>query len=225
MIVGLGGGSTAAHAIERIGQLLREGALQRIAGIPCSEAVAEHARRIGIPLRTLDEDLAVDLTIDGADEIDPQLRLIKGGGGALLREKMVAAASAREIIVVDEGKLSPALGTRWPVPVEVVPFGWRSHLTFLRALGAAIVSRREDASGPTRSDQGHYLLDAQFGPLDDPEALAAALDGRAGIVAHGLFLDQATDAIIASDTGVRHLIADRAAARSEPGRDVDPGIR
>src|SRR5262245_57428076 len=122
MVVGLGAGSTAILAVRRIGQLLREGRLRDIVGVPCSSAIEAEARALGIPI-TLDPIGAVDLTIDGADEVDPELNLIKGGGGALLHEKIVAQASRREIIIVDAGKLSPVLGTNWPLPVEIVPFG------------------------------------------------------------------------------------------------------
>ena len=142
MVVGLGAGSTAAFAVRRISELLREGRLRDILGLPCSTQVEAEARRLGIPLTTLGEHPAVDLTIDGADEVDPELNLIKGGGGALLREKIVAQASRREIIVVDERKLSPALGTHWPVPVEVVPFGWPAQAAYLESLGARPVPRR-----------------------------------------------------------------------------------
>ena len=124
MVVGLGHGSTAVFAVRRIAELVKNGQLRGVLGVPCSLQVEEEARGLGIPLTTLDEYPVFDLTIDGADEVDPHLNLIKGGGGALLREKIVAQANRREIIVVDESKLSPALGTRWPVPVEVVPFGW-----------------------------------------------------------------------------------------------------
>ena len=205
MVVGLGHGSTTFFVLRCIAQLLREGQLQDILGVPCSLHVEEDARQLGIPLTTLDEHPVVDLTIDGADEVDPDLNLIKGGGGALLREKIVAQASRREIIVVDESKLSPTLGTHWPVPVEVIPFGWRSQASYLESLGAKVVLRRNDDGAAFRTDQGHLILDCHFGPIRDPAQLAAWLSERAGIVEHGLFLRLATDLIVASDEGVRHL--------------------
>ena len=205
MVVGLGFGSTAAYAVQRIAQLLEEGALWDIVGVPCARAVEEDARRLGIPLITLAEHPVIDVTIDGADEVDPNLNLIKGGGGALLREKIVAQASLREIIVVDESKLSPALGTLWPVPVEVVPFGWQAQARFLRSLGAIVTVRLISGGEPFETDQGNLILDCDWGPIPDPHGLAAAIKERAGIVEHGLFLDLATDVIIASPDGIRHL--------------------
>jgi ribose 5-phosphate isomerase A len=133
------------------------------------------------------------------------LDVIKGGGGALLREKIVAQASRREVIVVDEAKLSPRLGTTFRLPVEVLPFGWRSHVRFLEALGARVERRRHRDGSPFETDSGHLILDCAFGPIDDATALAARLDGRAGIVEHGLFLGLATDVIVAGRDGVRHF--------------------
>jgi ribose 5-phosphate isomerase A len=208
MVVGLGHGSTAIFAVRRIVQLLREGQLQDIFGVPCSRQVEGEAQRLGIPLTTLDEHPVVDLTIDGADEVDPHLNVIKGGGGALLREKVVAQASRREIIVVDESKLSPALGTHWPVPVEVVPFGWRSQAAYLESLGARPVLRQNSDGTPFQTDQGDLILDCHFGPIQDPVQLAARMSERAGIVEHGLFLGLATDVIVAGEQGVRHLKSD-----------------
>jgi ribose 5-phosphate isomerase A len=208
MVVGLGHGSTAIFAVRRIARLLRDGQLQGILGVPCSRQVEEEARTLGIPLTTLDEHPSVDLTIDGADEVSADLNLIKGGGGALLREKIVAQASRREIIVVDESKLSPALGTHWPVPVAVVPFGWRGQAAYLESLGARPVLRRGSDGTPFKTDQGNLILDCHFGPISDPAQLAARLNERAGIVAHGLFLGLATDVIVAGEEGVRHLRRD-----------------
>ncbi len=205
MVVGLGHGSTAIFAVRRIAELLHEGKLQAILGVPCSRQVEEDARQLGIPLTTLDEHPVVDLTIDGADEVDPDLNVIKGGGGALLREKIVAQASRREIIVVDESKLSPALGTHWPVPVEVAPFGWHSQAAYLESLGARPVMRLSSDGAPFKTDQGNLILDCPFGPIPDPARLAARLSERAGIVEHGLFLRLATDVIVAGVGGVRHL--------------------
>jgi len=207
MVVGLGHGNTALFAVQRIAQLLSRGDLTDIAGVACSKSVEAEAERLGIPLTDLENHPAVDLTIDGADEVDPDLNLIKGGGGALLREKIVAQASDREIIVVDEAKLSPILGTRWPVPIEVLPFGWRPELDFLSSLGAHADLRLWDHDTPFESDQGNFILDANFGPIDDPHALAALLDARAAIVGHGLFLGLASDVVVAGAGGLRVLRA------------------
>lgn len=205
MVVGLGHGSTAIFAVQHIAQLLQSDRLRDILGVACSLQVEDEARQLGIPLTTLDEHPIIDVTIDGADEVDPNLDLIKGGGGALLREKMVAQASHREIIVVDETKLSPALGTRWPVPVEVVAFGWRTQVSYLESMGAR-VSVRQDRNGKRfLTDQGNLILDCKFGPLSQPPQLAAKLNTRAGIVEYGLFIGLATDVIVANAKGVRHL--------------------
>ena len=205
MVVGLGHGSTALFAVHRIAELLSRGDLANITGVPCSRYIEGEAERVEIPLADLEDHPVVDLTIDGADEVDPNLNLIKGGGGALLREKIVAQASAREIIVVDESKLSPALGTKWPVPIEVVQFGWRPEMEFLISLGAAVELRRRDVDAPFVSDQGNWILDADFGPIDDPAVLAGQLDARAGIVGHGMFLGLATDVVVAGADGLRVL--------------------
>jgi ribose 5-phosphate isomerase A len=204
MVVGLGAGSTAMFAVQRIAELLESGRLTEIVGVPCSTEVEKEARRLGIPLTSLEEHPQIDVTIDGADEVDPNLDLIKGAGGALLREKVVAQASRREIIVVDDSKLSPALGTRAPVPVEVIPFGWRSQVHYLKSMGAAVTVRQDSDGERVLTDQGNLILDCNFGPLSRPAQVAAKLDGRAGIVEHGLFLGLATDLIVANAKGVRH---------------------
>ena len=205
MVVGLGVGSTAIFAVRCLAQLLRDGQLRDVVGIPCSLRTGEEAEKLGIPLTTLQDHPIVDLTIDGADEVDPQFNLIKGGGGALLREKIVAQASQREIIVVDEGKLSPVLGARWAVPIEVIPFGWRAEAVYLEVLGARVVMRPGADGQPYNTDQGNLILDCNFGPIPDPAALACKLDARAGMVAHGLFIGLATDVIVAGQEGIRHL--------------------
>ncbi len=205
MVVGLGHGSTTVFALRRLAALLGEGQLHDVLGVPCSLAVEREARELGLPLTTLEEHPVIDLTIDGADEVDPALNLIKGGGGALLREKIVAQASRREVIVVDESKLSPALGTQWPVPVEVLPFGWRTQVAFVESLGGTAALRRGADGAPFGTDNGNWVLDCQFGPLDDPAALAARLEARAGIVAHGLFIGLASDVIVATPRGLHHL--------------------
>ncbi len=205
MVVGLGHGSTAAFAILRIAELLAAGELRDIIVVPCSRQVEGTARELGISLTTLDERPVIDLTIDGADEVDPRLELIKGGGGALLREKMVAQASRREIIVIDETKLSPALGTLRALPVEVTAFGWKTQSAYLEGLGAGVTRRTEKDGSPFQTDGGHYILDCAFGPIRDPAALASRLESRAGIVEHGLFLGLASDVIVATERGLRHL--------------------
>ncbi len=205
MVVGLGHGSTALFAVRRLAELLGSGELNDIVGVPCSRFMEEEARRLGIPLTTLEHHPAVDMTIDGADEVDPDLNLIKGGGGALLREKIVAQASAREVIVVDEAKLAPALGTRWAVPVEVFEFGWRPTMEALTDLGAEVILRVTETGEPFRTDHRNLILDANFGPIEDAESLAARLDALAAVAGHGLFLGIATDVIVAGPGGVRHL--------------------
>ncbi len=209
MVVGLGHGSTALLAVRRLAERLRAGELKEIVGVPCSDFIAAEAARQGIPLTSLAERSAVDLTLDGADEVDPKLNLIKGGGGALLREKIVAQASRREVIVVDESKMSAALGTKWAVPVEVAAFGWRPELEFLASLGAEVAVRRTEDGSHFKSDQGNMILDAHFGPIADARALANRMDERAAIMGHGLFLELATDLIVAGPGGVRHLRASR----------------
>lgn len=205
VVLGLGHGSTAILSVRRVAEMLQAGRLRDILGVPCSVEVEREAQQLGIPLTSLDEHPVVDLTIDGADEVSRNLDLIKGRGGALLREKMVSQASRREMIVIDESKLSPALGTRMPVPVEVVLFGWRSQVLYLEELGASVTERRMSDGALFRTDQGNLILDCHFGPVSDPARLAARLQERAGIVEHGLFLGLATDVIVGTEQGVRHL--------------------
>jgi ribose 5-phosphate isomerase A len=208
MVLGLGSGRTASFALEALASRLKRGELSDIRGVPCSSQTADEARRLGVPLVALEGGTRIDLTIDGADEVDPALELIKGGGGALLREKIVAQASAREVIVVDERKLSPRLGTHRALPVEVVAFGFRRQMSFLEELGAAsrrVTLRLTPLGEPYQTDEGHLILDCAFGPIEDLGGLARALEARAGIVGHGLFLDLATDLIVAGPSGIRHL--------------------
>jgi ribose 5-phosphate isomerase A len=206
MVVGLGTGGTATYAVRRIGALLRSGELRDIVGIPTSVATAAEARAVGIPLMDEARSGPVDITVDGADEIDPALNLIKGHGGALLREKIVAQASRRVVIVADETKLSPVLGSRRALPVEVVPFGWGSQLEYIETLapGARGSLRTAPGGAPFLTDGGNFILDCALGPMERPEELATKLEARAGVVAHGLFLGIATDVIVAGRSGVEH---------------------
>jgi ribose 5-phosphate isomerase A len=196
MIVGLGSGSTSALAVEELGRRLATGVLRDIVGVPTSAATEEQATRLGIPLSTLEEHPQLDLTVDGADEVDPDGNLIKGLGGALLREKMVASASRRLIIMVDSTKLVSRLGTRSPLPVEVVTFGAGSHAPTIRALGAEPVLRMAGGR-PYRTDEGHLLLDCRFtGGIADPLAVQSVLRSRPGIVETGLFLGMRPEVVV-----------------------------
>ncbi len=205
MVLGLGSGSTTKYAIERIGGLLYRGKLKNILGIPSSVETQQLAQRLAIPLTTLDEHPVLDLTIDGADEVDPNLNLIKGGGGALLREKIIAQASRQNIIIVDQRKLSPQLGSHWSLPVEVLDFARKTEENFLNSLGAAVTLRRTSDGKSFRTDQNNLILDADFGPIANPNALAAKMAQRAGIIEHGLFLGLADEVIVASENDIKHL--------------------
>jgi ribose 5-phosphate isomerase A len=198
MLLGLGSGGTAAAAVREIGRRLASGRLSGITGIPTSNATRDLAREVGVPLTDLSADPLNDLTIDGADEVSPTGDLIKGLGGALLREKIVAVHSRRLVIVVDQAKLVRRLGERAPLPVVVVPFGWSTHLDFLRELGAdpALRTRRGEEV-PLVTDDGHYILDAWFpGGIEDPPSLAEALARRPGVVETGLFLGMAPEVVV-----------------------------
>jgi ribose 5-phosphate isomerase A len=205
MTVGLGTGSTAIFATRRLAELMHGGQLRQIVAFATSKVMWQEAVKLGIPMLTEDLPQQIDVTIDGADEVDPQLNLIKGGGGALLREKIVAQASGREIIIVDESKLSPQLGTHWPVPVEVLAYGWQSQARYLASLGAEIAVRKRPEGSEFRTDQDNMILDCRFGPIGDLEGLAQLLEARAGIVEHGLFVNLVQDVIIAGPDGIRHL--------------------
>ena len=160
-----------------------------------------------IQMTTLNDHPVIDVTIDGADEVDPRCDVIKGGGGALLREKIVAQATRREIIVVDPSKLSERLGAQWAVPVEVAPFGWQTQIGFLESVGAHVTVRYTESGNLLKTDQGNLILDCDFGPMEDPSAVAETLASRAGIVEHGLFLDLVDDVIVAEPDGIRHMRA------------------
>jgi ribose 5-phosphate isomerase A len=206
MRLGLGTGSTAKHFVDLLGERVR-GGLDVIA-VPTSEATRAQAERLGITLTTLDETPELDLTIDGADEIAPDLTLIKGGGGALLREKIVAAASAKMLVIADQSKWVAVLG-RFPLPVEIAPFGAAATR---RAVEAATAAAGCAGAAPIRkgpnghafvTDGGHWLLDAQLQRIADPKALAARLSAVPGVMEHGLFIGLARTAIVAGPDGVR----------------------
>jgi ribose 5-phosphate isomerase A len=201
--LGLGTGSTVRHLLDVIAERRAQGRWADVVGVPTSEDTAQRARRLGIPLATLEERPHVDVTIDGADEVDPQLRLIKGLGAALLREKIVAAASRELVIVADETKVVERLGTRAPLPVEVDPFGAAIQPEFLRSLGAEPVLRVRDGA-PVVTDGGNLIYDCRFADgIADPEALEVRLALRPGIIDTGLFLGMATAVVIAGSGGVQ----------------------
>ncbi len=204
MILGLGTGSTTKFALEEIGKRLKEGRLKDIIGICSSIQTENRAKDLGIPITTFDEKQELDLTIDGADEVDPELNLIKGGGGALLREKVLAQSSKRNIMIVDESKLSPMLGTHFAVPIEVIPFAWRPVSVFLKSLGADPVLRLKENGDPYTTDQDNYILDSNFGPIPNLDELAGKLGQKAGIAEFGLFLGTATEVIVATSNGIRY---------------------
>ena len=205
MVVGLGTGSTARFLVEALGRRVRDGAL-KIVAIPTSERTAEQARSVGIPLVGLDTHPRIDLTIDGADEIElGSLALIKGLGGALLREKIVAAASARLVIIADETKLVKRLGRRTPVPVEVVRFGWQATAAHLGELGARPTLRHAGGDVPFITDGGNLILDCKFDGIADPRASELAIDDVVGVVESGLFVARAESALVAGIDGVRRV--------------------
>ncbi len=206
MTLGLGTGSTTAHFLDLLGEQLRSGAVHDIRGVPTSEQTTARARTLGIPLVSLADVSHLDLAVDGADEVDPDLNLIKGLGRALLREKIVEIHAKRFLVLVDETKLVPRLGTRGPLPVEIVPFEAAAHVRWLGTLGGTAKLWLEDDGMPVVTDNGNYLARCWFpAGISEPHALARTLAGRAGIVEHGLFLDMASAVIVAGAGGVRTL--------------------
>jgi ribose 5-phosphate isomerase A len=205
MILGLGTGSTFYYALQEIGRKLAKGELEDIIGISSSKQTAQFARALQIPLISIDDLMTIDMTIDGADEVDPQLNLIKGGHGALMREKVLAQASERNIIIVDESKVVKQLGSKGTVPVEVLPFAWRIESEFIESLGAAPELRKDKTGQFLVTDQGNYIIDCDFGPINNPSELSIKLNQRAGIMENGLFIGLATDVIVAGEGGIRHL--------------------
>ncbi|KAK7284262.1 hypothetical protein RJT34_19006 [Clitoria ternatea] len=208
MVLGLGTGSTAAFVVSKLGHLLSSGQLTDIVGVPTSKRTEEQARSLGIPLSVLDDHPRLDLAIDGADEVDPDLNLVKGRGGALLREKMVEAASDKFVVVVDDTKLVDGLGgSGLAMPVEVVQFCWKYNLVRLRDLfkeeGVEAKLRLEENGKPYVTDNSNYIVDLYFKtPIKDSLAAGAEISALEGVVEHGLFLNMATSVIIAGKSGV-----------------------
>jgi ribose 5-phosphate isomerase A len=199
MTLGLGTGSTAAHAVRFLGEQVKAGL--KIRGIPTSVHTQELAASLGIPLTTLDECQQIDVDIDGADEFDPQLHLIKGGGGALLREKIIASASRQVVIIADSSKQVAVLG-KFPLPVEVIPFAQPLVAKRITALGATVKLRKDAKGNPFVTDEGHHILDCNFGEIADPPTLARKLSDMPGVVEHGLFIDLATVVLCANGENV-----------------------
>jgi ribose 5-phosphate isomerase A len=202
MTLGLGTGSTAAIFVELLGARVAAGLAVR--GVPTSERTRAQAAALGIPLVGFDQVDTLDLAVDGADEVDPALRLIKGGGGALLHEKVVAAAARRFVVIVDEAKRVATLGA-FPLPVEVLRFGWERVQRALVARGARAERRARADGAPFVTDSGNYIVDARFGAIADPEGLAAWLDATVGVVEHGLFIGMTERVIVGGAAGVVEL--------------------
>jgi ribose 5-phosphate isomerase A len=192
-IVGLGSGSTATYALRYLAERVRAGL--KITGIPTSQKTKQLAEQLEIPLTTLGEHPKIDIDIDGADEIDPQLNLIKGGGGALLREKVIASASRRFIVVAESKKQVARLG-KFPLPVEVIPFAESLIKSRIEALGAQVALRKYAYGNPYVTDEGHHILDCTFGEIADPPTLAQKVRSIPGVVEHGLFISMAEMALI-----------------------------
>ncbi len=203
-VIGLGTGSTAKHMIEIVGSLLASGRLTDIQGVPTSIQTSADAREAGIPLTTLDDHPELALSIDGADLIDGSLNAIKGGGGALLREKIVASASKTYILIADERKIVEKLGTGFPLPIEILPFSATPAADRVGKLGASVVLRRGKL-GPVTTDNGNFVLDADFGQMDDPAGLERELKSIPGVLETGLFLGYADVAYVGTQDGVRKL--------------------
>jgi ribose 5-phosphate isomerase A len=210
MRLGLGTGSTVTHFVDQLGERMRSGELTDIVGVATSVQTAEHAHRVGIPIGALHELVPLHLTVDGADEVTPELDLIKGLGGALLREKMVAVRSEQLVIIADGGKRVDRLGTRSPLPVEVVSFAWQVHLPFFESIGASPVLRVRADGSPLVTDNGNYVIDCWFaGGISDPHGVEARILREVGVVETGLFLGLATEAIIAGESGLETLARPR----------------
>jgi ribose 5-phosphate isomerase A len=203
-VVGLGTGSTAAYFIRLLGEQVKNGL--KIRGIPSSDRSREQAAGLGIPLTTLDECQQIDVTVDGADEVDPQLRLIKGGGGALLREKIVASATKYYVIITDATKRVPVLG-KFPLPVEVIKFAQAVVRRRIETLGAAVELRLGTDGKPYLTDENNYIFDCRFGQIPDADELARQLSAMPGVVEHGLFIGMANVVLVANGREIVELRA------------------
>jgi ribose 5-phosphate isomerase A len=201
-VVGLGTGSTAAYFIQVLGEQVKNGL--RIRCIPSSDRSREQAASLGIPLTTLDECQEIDVTVDGADEVDPQLRMIKGGGGALLREKIVASATKQLVIIADATKRVPVLG-KFPLPVEVIKFAQALVRKKIEGLGAEVGLRQRADGKPYLTDENNYILDCRFGQIPDADGLARRLSDMPGVVEHGLFIGMASIVLIANGSEIVEL--------------------
>jgi ribose 5-phosphate isomerase A len=201
-VVGLGTGSTAAYFIKSLAEEVKRGL--RVRGIPTSDRSRELAESLGIPLTTLDECQEIAVTVDGADEVDPQLRLIKGGGGAMLREKIVASATKQLVIVADASKQVPMLG-KFPLPVEVIRFAQALVVKRITALGAAVSVRKNADGAPYVTDENNYILDCRFGQIRDADTLARELSEMPGVVEHGLFIGMASVVLFARGSEIVEL--------------------
>jgi ribose 5-phosphate isomerase A len=221
-VVGLGTGSTAYFAVVALGERVKAGL--KIIGIPTSLQTAELARAVGIPLTTLDDHPEIDITIDGADELDPKLNLIKGGGGALLREKVVASASKKMVVVADSGKVVSALG-KFPLPVEVISFARAVVEKKIAALGGLPKLRTKPDGSPYLTDNGNQILDCSFGKIVDPAALARTLSDIPGVVEHGLFVGLASLAIVGRGSRVDEMRRKTPAPKAAPSKSVRPARR
>lgn len=214
MVLGLGSGSTTTHFVRLLGERLKSGGLQEIQGVPTSRETASLAEELGIPLTNLGEHPQLDLAVDGADEVDPQLNLIKGLGQALLREKIIEIHCAEFVVIVDESKRVPRLGASVPLPVEILPFEWEAHVRWLNTQGCRAALWREPDGSPVVTDNGNYLArcwfesgassgsGAELAGIPDPYALAQALAARPGILEHGLFLDMTSRVVVATPGGI-----------------------
>jgi ribose 5-phosphate isomerase A len=201
-VVGLGSGSTAAYAVRFLAERIRDGL--KIMGVPTSQRTRQLAEQLGIPLTTLEENPTIDIDIDGADEVDPHLNLIKGGGGAFLREKVIASVSRRFIVIADSAKLVSRLG-KFPLPVEVIPFAQSLIKARIEALGASVSLRQYAYGNPYVTDEGHHILDCTFGEIEDPHSLAERIRAIPGVLEHGLFIGMAEMALVGKDGKVTRV--------------------